>query len=878
MKKIPGFIILLIATQVISASKISDIVIEGELLTAKERILSVLPFKLGDPYQPEKLEQGIQLLKKWGIFDEISAKTEYAAKGTIIRFKLHEALVIGEIDVDGNYPYVETKIRKRLNLQVGDMLIPERAEEQKERIRSFYERRGYYNTRIDIKEEPAAANNSVYLTYHIIKGERIRIGKLDLEGVKAFPKGRIYTFIKPHNYYSERELKNAIQKLTEFYRARGYLKAHVRVLEKNSDLGKRRVALKLGIQEGPKVEVFFRGTKRYRLATFKKIVTLFRDGNFDMATLEESRDALLKKFWEDGYKEAEVVFKKEKIDPEHFQIYFNIRLRPQQFVKSIHFEGSQAISEKEIKKQMLTKERSLTKKATEYYQSKGFSDATVGLPQVTIDDSKIKLDIAFNVDEGPLVTINSVMFDGNKSLQKEQLIKPLENKEGLPFNELVLKQDKERLQFLYADHGHPYAEISQEIKRSENKIGIIYQIDEGPTVQIGEIFIFGDVLTGVKAIRQAIGIRSGDLYNQQKILEAQLNLRRLGAFNVVNVETIGLEEKEKVIHLKVKVEEKSPFVVDLEGQYSTDKAFGGVLKFTNFNSFGWAKQTGLLFQAGKEKDRLELSWFDPRFVGSDVQMTIASWIDYEEEPVETSLQTGGAVAFFRQFHRFGFLTRYELARNYIFEGRARDTGSLRDSTLSQITLSGSYDRRNSFSDPTRGFFGLVGANVVNEIKGLGANFAKLKWVFSHYYSPFGRLTFSNTLRFDRIQSIGSNISIPQRQLFTLGGDDTLRGFQEDVLGPLDATGQAAGGRLRWIYNAEFHLRLVKDLQLATFYDAGSLTDTFPEIDWNTIRHSVGVGLRYVTPVGPIRADYGVILDRKSGENFGRFHLTFGYPF
>ena len=140
------------------------------------------------------------------------------------------------------------------------------------------------------------------------------------------------------------------------------------------------------------------------------------------------------------------------------------------------------------------------------------------------------------------------------------------------------------------------------------------------------------------------------------------------------------------------------------------------------------------------------------------------------------------------------------------------------------------------------------------------------------------MTFSNTLRFDRIQSIGSNISIPQRQLFTLGGDDTLRGFKEDVLGPLDATGQAAGGRLRWIYNAEFHLRLVKDLQLATFYDAGSLTDTFPEIDWNTIRHSVGVGLRYVTPVGPIRADYGVILDRKSGENFGRFHLTFGYPF
>jgi outer membrane protein insertion porin family len=112
----------------------------------------------------------------------------------------------------------------------------------------------------------------------------------------------------------------------------------------------------------------------------------------------------------------------------------------------------------------------------------------------------------------------------------------------------------------------------------------------------------------------------------------------------------------------------------------------------------------------------------------------------------------------------------------------------------------------------------------------------------------------------------------------LGGDDTIRGFTEDSLGPVNAGGNPIGGRVRWIYNGELRIKLFKNFKLAGFYDTGALVNEFNDINLGTVRQSIGFGLRYITPVGPLRFDYGIILDPKKNDHFGRFHLTFGYVF
>jgi len=375
-------------------------------------------------------------------------------------------------------------------------------------------------------------------------------------------------------------------------------------------------------------------------------------------------------------------------------------------------------------------------------------------------------------------------------------------------------------------------------------------------------------------------IKAGHPFSYQKISDSQLALRRLGAFNSVNIETIGLTEKQDVVNLRVKVEEQKPLVLDFELGYSTNTGFTGTMLFNNFNSFGLAKRSTLRLTGGRELSRGEAAWNDPRFLGTDLEMAASSWLQYEDEKVYTYVQGGGGFGFFRRFHRTGLTAKWELMRNYFVKGdsNAADANSLRDTTISKITLSGSFDTRNNFANPSKGIFALAGTDFYNEIRGKHANFVRFKTAFGIYKGFVRYFVLANELRFDRIETFGHNVSVPTNELLLLGGDDTIRGFARNSLGPTNAAGKPVGGRTRGIYNAELRFNVIKNFQLAGFFDAAFLVNNFTDINNANIRRSAGGGIRYITPVGPLRADYGVILDRKPGESFGRFHFTFGYIF
>lgn len=875
------------------AAPVADIQLEGSSPTSKKRLLRLIPLQKGDDFDPAKLSRGVDTLRGLEIFEGVEAKTTSRPEGIFISIKLSEAKIISSININGHYPYIEAKIRKRLDLQVGEIWDSQRIEEQKKRIARFFERKGFYNTEVDVKTKPTDRKKHIQVLFNIRKGIRLRIEKVLYEGNASVPGGGLYAFIKPMDIYSETRMKNAAREMTQFYRNKGYLKVKVGITGKEIHWGRRRVALKVQIVEGPRVKVFFKGTRSYRLKTLKETITLFKEGNFDSIELKESARALRERFRQDGFTKAKVAFEKKKITPDFTHITFNIQPGRQTFIRKIEFEGNRSLSDHKIRKNLLNKEHSLTQKgvlnkefleedkklAKEVYQSEGYPYANISDPKVDLSPSEARVTITYPVEEGPLVRVEKIRLDGMDPSFEKEIFKTFINRKGKPFNKAILPAEKEQVEIFYKNHGYPYVQVEQSVEMLENQPATIqYIVEPGLFVTIGEIIFIGDVLTGVRPMKQAMGIRSGEPYNEQKILQAELNLRRLGVFTAVQVKPLGLEEKGGVIHLTVKVEERPPFVADLQTQFSTDRKYTGTFLFTNYNSFGWAKQTRLGLTGGLEKNRAELSWLDPKFSGSDFQMSLASWLDYEKRSIDTTIQAGGALSFFRQYRRFGFLTRYQLKRTYVLEGQPADPRSRRDSTLSEIGLSGSYDRRNSFADPEKGYYSLVGFKIFNEIAGARADFAKLKGAHSHYWSPFHFLTFATTLRADRIQDLIKAASIPQQELFGLGGDDTVRGFKEDRAGPLNANGNPLGGQTRIIFNQEMQLRLFSSLQTAIFYDGGTLTETWDDIDLGTYRHSFGFGARYITPVGPIRADYGIILDRGPNENFGRFHLTFGYLF
>lgn len=901
-KRITSLVLLIIMLAVPFASlggpsTVAEIRLKGLVGIDENKVMEVLPFKVGDEFDMGELDRGVSYLRKWGVFSTIEARTYDTAEGVVVEIVFGEAKVITSIDVVGNYPYLQNKILKYLTLHAGDLYTPKKVDEQLERIEEFYKREGYVDTTVHVDEEEIPFEGGFELTFHIRKGELIRYRNIEVTGNKAYPASRFTSKIDSFRPYSDLRLRRSIRELTEFYRMHGHPRAKITVEKKNVDYETMRADLVIHVDEGPYVKVKFKGNDNLSGRRLRKTVTIFKEGSYDSYEIEASADAIKELYRQVGYPEAQIGSETRTLKNGTIVIVFLIDEGRPHIVKNIDFEGNENVSGGKLKKAMITKQRALGHKGAfdpelkvedekaikDIYRSEGYIQAEVGEWDVRPTKQGFDLDVTIPVVEGPQTIVRHIEFNGNESISSMRLRKVIKNKERKPLDELSLPADKQSLLMYYADNGRPYAEVRQYVSTDTAKdtATISYEINEGPPVRIGQVLIVGDVLTSQRAIKGAMDIKEGEPFSYKKIVESQLKLRRLGAFSAVKIETIGMADKAQTVHLLVDVDEQDPFLVDLELGYSTDNSWVGALSFTNLNAFGWAKRNKFKLSGGRKLSRAEVDWIDPSFLGSSFEMSVIGWIQHEIQPSFDYFQMGGSLGFFRRYRSWGFFFKYELDRDYFVEGdsAAADAQSLRDNTISKISLSSSYDTRDSYADPTKGWYTLGGADIFNEIGGARANFVRFNWWGENDLTFWKRLTLTTSLRFNNIITMGSNISVPTNELLFLGGADTLRGFDYQSLGPLDAAGKPTGGRVRFIWNEELRLRITRRLQGAFFLDIGSLTNDFSTIGWNTtVRKDAGFGLRYVTPVGPIRADYGIKLDRKPGESFGHFNLTFGYVF
>ncbi|PIR25691.1 MAG: outer membrane protein assembly factor BamA [Deltaproteobacteria bacterium CG_4_10_14_0_2_um_filter_43_8] len=875
---------------------VCKITLNGLSTIKEETFLSVIPLEVGEKFSIQRIDQSLNALRKWGVFDTIAVHFEAEKFGINVVFNLKEATVVSLVEISGNFPYVQNKIRKYLTLQAGNIYTHGTVEKQKEIIINFYKRQGYINTEVEIQEEFEPEKNGIALIFHILRGEILRYKKIEVVGNTAFPKGRFVSLINPLKAYSESRLKQSIRNLNELYRMNGYPRAKVQVEEKDIDYEQNKINLLLSVEEGPQVKVSFRGNERVRYKTLRDTISIFQEGSFDGFEIEESEKRIKDLYAKLAYPNATITSSRKKINEQLYHIIFTIDEGTHQYIKDISFENANSISEDNLKAGMINTERSFGNPAPhlpqfeatdlntveENLKALGYTDAQVEAWKTNHPKMNFPISITIPVNPGDQITLGTISFEGNNSFKAKKLKTILKYLEEDVFYEPNLLREKQSLLIFYADNGYPYAEIKERfsIDPETQKAAVVYEIHEGKPAIIGEILVIGDLITSQNAIKKAMGIKSSDPFSYKKILDAQLRVRRLGAFSSVAIETIGLKEKEDVIHLRVKVDEERPFLLDMEIAYTTDEKYSGSLRFTNLNAFGWAKRNTLTFTTGQEVSRAELGWIDSSFLGSSFEFNANSWVQYKKEPTFNYIQLGGSSGFFRRFRRLGLLFKLEIDRNYFVEGSsaAADAQSLRNNTITKTSVSESYDTRDSFSDPRRGFFLLHNTDLFNEIKGNQANFIELSLSAEYNFSPFSWITFNSVVRGNRIYTFGFNVSVPTNELLFLGGDNTIRGFSEDTIGPVDANGQAVGGRVRWIFNEEARIRLGSSLQTAVFYDAGDLANDFGSLTTSSARHSFGFGLRYITPVGPIRADYAWKLDPKPGEDKNRFHFTFGYVF
>lgn len=890
------FALVLFLCADVRAYEVTGVSISGLSNVGEKSVRDLINIEEGDEFSPKALKDAELNLKSWGLFDKIDVSTEDMAGGIAIKFDLNEAPIVVSIDIVGNYPYLENKIRKNLSLHPGEIFSPERLSEQIERIKAFYAREGYVGTEVYVEQEDMPDWGGVILTFHIRRGAELRVRSIEVSGNRAYPKGKFVSAINPSKQFSERRLSDSIRGLREFYAAHGYPKARIKVLEKKIDFDARRVHIKLGVSEGPHVRLVFKGAPHTSRKTLRKTVTVLKEGSIDSYEIERSVAALNDLFRERSYPDAVITSEKSELPDGTIVIAFNIDEGVPKKIRFLKFRGNEDVGAGELKAKMQNREAAFGRRGAyipeavedddgailKAFSKEGYLNARVGQWEIGLTKQGYALEVTIPVDEGPQTIVGEISFGKIQAFDAVKLLRAIRLKPGKPFDLPGVEEDRQRLEAFYADNGYPYAKVQGSFSADpETGRAIVrYDIDEGVPVKIGEILFIGDVLTSQKAILNAMDIREGDPFSYKKIIDSQLNIRRLGPFAAVDIEMLGFEGRESVVHLKVKVEEQRPFMVDMGLAYSTDEGATGSLTFMNVNAFGWAKTNSLKLIAGQQLSKAELGWYDPRFLSLSFEMTTNAWVQYKKRPAYAFTQAGGSLGWLRRLRRFGFAFRYEMDRNYFVQGDsvAANADSLQNNTISRASLSSSYDSRDSFSDPKRGFYTLGAVSMLSEVQGPGANFVKFSWQGENDLGFLSRLVLSTALRFDRIQTIGSNVPVPTNELLFMGGDFTIRGYAEDSLGPRNAADKALGATTRWIVNEELRIRLWRTLDWAFFFDMGALTNTFSQMNWFNIRRGTGFGLRYITPVGPIRLEYAFKAPRHAGESRGRLHFTFGYVF
>ena len=621
------------------------------------------------------------------------------------------------------------------------------------------------------------------------------------------------------------------------------------------------------------------------------------------------------------------------------KVYFDVEENDQVLVKRISFIGNKEVTSTDIKSKMLTQEGGFfsglsgsgTYKQDAFeqdiqlisflYFNKGYVKAKVSRPEVTVTPDKKGIYISIRIEEGVQYNTGDVSFSGDLLFSTEELTETAKIDESEIFVYETVQSDIRAFTAKYGDLGYAYTNVIPRtfIREEERKVDIVYDFDKGKKVYFGTINVVGNTRTRDKVVRRELRIGEGELYNETRKRESIDNIRRLGFFEQVQFNSKTPAGSDDLMDIDIVVKERNTGSFQLGAGYSSFSGviFNAQLNQTNF--LGKGQNIGLQIDYSEIQKRYRLNFTEPYFydtlwtVGFDVYRNESNIPNLFREKVEGGAVRVGHPIWGRYF--YGFL-RYKIDSTQLeMQPGPNATDVLKpesaEGVTSSVTASVEYDKRNDRFAPTKG----VHTSASYEIAGLGGglNYTKADAFFRWYYNIFWNLVFRTNLSYGFVEAPRDR-DVPFTKRYRLGGPFNLRGFDFADVGqrqfsPLHADWLEGGppfdnpeiqvgnpnglpseeaqrramivigGTQQALAMFELEFPLVKEAGIrgVAFYDVGMahdhLVDTF-------FREDVGFGVRWFSPIGPLRFEWGFPLDRRAelNEEASEFHFAIGTPF
>ena len=613
----------------------------------------------------------------------------------------------------------------------------------------------------------------------------------------------------------------------------------------------------------------------------KEVLTLRKGSILNINTIQNDMRRIEELYVEKNFHNVAVSFKVLPHKDNQADIEYVIEEGEKLQIKNIEFVGNNAYPSKKLKKVMSTSEKgllsiitksgdlnqeTLTQDAaalTAFYHNNGYVQAKIGDPDVEFEKDGIVITI--KVEEGPQFKVGKVSFGGDLIIPEEQLLGKVKITEEKFYNREVLRGDVLRLTDIYSDEGYAYAEINPRIDQDQENqvVDIIIEINKGKQVYFETITISGNTKTRDKVIRRALKVYEQELYSGRRLKRSIRNLHRLDFFEDVKVNTTKGSADDKM-KLRVDVKEKRTGAFSLGAGYGNVESFFLTGSIAERNLFGRAQVLAFKTQFGAKTQRFTLSFTEPWLfdiplsAGADIYRWGYSFNTYDKLSIGGRLRAGYPIIDYTR----GYLSyNYDIAdisnvSNDAAESIKRDEG---ENIKSSIETRLKYDSRDSLFHPTKGSL----QDFTFEYAGLGGTVGFTKYIAeSGWYLPIiWELIGVLHGRAGYVTEAGGK-NLPDYEKFYMVGLNTLRGFERDDLSPRDENGAEIGGNSFVVLNAEIRFPLVKQAGVygVVFYDTGNIWSDDEKIELTDLRQSAGGGIRWLSPMGPIRIEYGYILD------------------
>jgi outer membrane protein insertion porin family len=535
------------------------------------------------------------------------------------------------------------------------------------------------------------------------------------------------------------------------------------------------------------------------------------------------------------------------------------------------------------------------------YARAGYVDARVLPPRTEVDAASGALMVTFPVRERSASRVARVVLP-------EEVVAAgaggpaIATKAGQPFDVAAYVADRDAIGEWYRREGWPDARLTGFLEPGPDGVSVRFAARPGPRPRVGEVLVTQEGRTHEGVVRRAVTLEPGDLVRPRDLAESRERLAELGIFRSVEVRPEARAGDPQVRDILVNVAARPDVTVEYGLRYSTEGSggagtatsspsggklqFAGGLEVANAFGRGWRTRGYTLLTPDRQTWGMNLD--AATFFGLRLRSQLLVSDDNDQDiPVSGLASRVKGVTFqqtrtlVRDLSGRRWHDRLRLQWGYTFKDIVYIENATSDELLSGnrafLSLSLVGDTRDSLTDPRRGVFYTATTELARRFLGSDADYVRLYGQAFLFVPLLGtRAVWAQGYRLGTVPGTDPQLLLENR--FRAGGPTTVRGFEQNTLGPLTAEGDALGGQAVAVLNQELRFPIWKRLHAGVFWDAGNVWLLSGSFALRDLRQSMGAGLRIMFPFGPVRLEYAWVVNPQPGESKGRFVFGLGHAF